>query len=42
MYRPQLISNRFFSWINQFIDLALLRLRLDLTLLRVVGGSAPD
>ena len=42
MYRPQFISNRFFSRISEFLDLASLRLRLDLTLLRVVGGGAPD
>ncbi len=42
MCRPQLINNRFSSRINGFLNLVLLRLRLALTLLRVVGGSAPD
>ena len=42
MYRPQLINNRFSARISGFLNLALFRLRLDLTLLRVVGGSAPD
>ena len=42
MYRPQLINNRFSYRVSGLLTLALLRLRLDLTLLRVVGGSAPD
>ena len=42
MYRPQPINNRFSSRISRFLNLTLLRLRLTLALLRVVGGSAPD
>ena len=42
MFRPQLISNPFSLPIDNYLDLALLRLRLVLALLRVVGGSAPD
>ena len=42
MHCPQLISNRFSSRISSLLNLTLLRLRLALTLLRVVGGSAPD
>ena len=42
MYRPQLISNTFSLPIDSNLNLALLRLRLVLVLLRVVGGSAPD
>ncbi len=42
MYCPQLINNRFSSRISRFLNLILLRLRLALALLRVVGGSAPD
>ena len=41
MYRPQFISNRPFSQIHCPLNLALLRLRLVLALLRVVGGSTP-
>ena len=42
MYRPQFISDRFSSRIGGSLNLALLRLRLALTLSRVVGGGAPD
>ncbi len=42
MYRPQLSNSRFSSQISGFLNLSLLRLRLALALLRVVGGSAPD
>ena len=42
MYRPQLISNRLAARIHCPLNLFLLRLRLALTLLRVVGGGAPD
>ena len=41
-YSPLLISNRLSSQINHLLDLTLLRLRLALTLLRVMGGGAPD
>jgi hypothetical protein len=42
MCRPQLITNRFSSRIHCPLNLSLVRLRLALALLRVVGGSAPD
>ena len=42
MYCPQLTSNPFSFSIVRGLDLALLRLRLALALLRVVGGGAPD
>ena len=42
MYCPQAINNRFSSRISGLLNLALFRLRLDLTLLRVVGSSTPD
>ena len=42
MCRPQLINNRFSSRISEFLNLALLRLRLALILPCVVGGGAPD
>ena len=42
MYCPQLISNPFSFSIDRCLNLSLLRLRLALTLLRVVGGGAPD
>lgn len=42
MYCPQSINNRFCSRISRLLNLTLLRLRLALALLRVVGGSAPD
>ena len=42
MYRPQLINNRFPARIHCPLNLSLVRLRLALALLRVVGGSAPD
>ena len=42
MHCPQPINNHFSARINGFLNLTLLRLRLPLALLRVVGGSAPD
>ena len=42
MCRPQPISNPFSLPTDRYLNLSLLRLRLALALLRVVGGSAPD